>query len=182
MCFHSRGLSVGVVAPHGSLPASYLYPTISREIGVDDILDKSKNSGFTGLALRLDHIAQSIEYVKTLEGVDIIHLHDENILPFDFLIDRPSLFTLHSDVSSFWDLSLTPFFRERKSKLVSISQSQKGIYEAKGHRIDYVVYNSVEEEKFFMSEPTHPYLLTLGSIQPVKGQDKAIEVAKKNRT
>jgi len=176
---HSRGLSEGVVAPHGSLPASYLYPTISREIGVDDILDKSKNSGFTGLALRLDHIAQSIGYVKTLEDVDVVHLHDENILPFDFLINKPSLLTLHSDVSSFWDLSINPFLKERKSKLVSISQSQKGIYEAKGHRVDYVVYNGVEEEKFSMSEKTHPYLLILGSIQPVKGQDTAIEVARK---
>ena len=176
---HSRGLSAGVVAPYGSEPASYLHPTLPKAIGVDDVLDKSKDNAFTGFAVRASHVAESINYANTLKGVDVVHLHDDNIIPFDFLINKPSLATLHSDIDSFWDLSLTPFLKERKSKFVSISQSQKKIYEAKGHRIDYVVYNGVEEEKFFISEANYSYLLTLGSIQPVKGQDKAIEVAKK---
>ena len=176
---YSRGLSAGVVAPQGSKPISCLYPTILKATGVDDVLDKSKNNAFTGFAIRADHVAQAIRYANKLEGIDVIHLHDDNVLPFDFLINRPSLITLHSDVDSFWDLSITPSLKKRKSKFVSISQSQKKIYESRGHRVDYVVYNGVEENKFSLSELIYPYLLSLGSIQPVKGQDKAIEVAKK---
>ena len=176
---HLRGLSTGVVAPHGSRPASHLYPTIPKAIGMDD-LDKLGSSAFTGFAVRADHVAQSIRYANRLKEVDIVHLHDDNILPFDFLINRPSLITLHSDIDSFWDLSKTPFLKQRKSKFVSISQSQKRIYESRGHKVDYVVYNGVDEDKFSISESIYPYLLTLGSIQPVKKQDKAIEIAKRS--
>jgi len=173
------GYSAGVVAPEGSNPASKLYPTIPRAIGVDDVLDKAKNSAFTGFALRADHAARAIKYANELEGIDLVHLHDDNILPFDFLINRPSLVTLHSDIDSFWDLSITPFVGKRKSKLVSISQSQKKIYESKGHKVDYVVYNGVDENVFSLSDKKHPYLLSLGGINPVKGQRDAIEVGKR---
>jgi len=177
---HSRGLSAGVVAPNHSRPTSCLYSTINKAIGVDDILDSSKNSAFKGFAVRAEHVAQSIKYANNLKQADIVHLHDDNILAFDFLINKPSLLTLHSDIDSFWDLSVTPHLKERKSRLVSISQSQKRIHEARGHKVDYVVYNSVEEDNFFVSPKIYPYLLSLGSIQPVKGQDKAIKVAKKS--
>jgi len=176
---YSRGLSAGVVAPSESLPKSSLYPTIARAIGVDDVLDNSKNSAFTGFALRAAHVSEAIYYSNSLGEVDVVHLHDDNMLPFDFLIDKPSLLTLHSDIESFWDLSVTPFLKKRKSKLVAISQNQKKINEAKGHKIDYVVYNGVDEDKFSIAEKIYPYILTLGSIRPVKGQDVAIEIAKK---
>lgn len=177
---HLRSLSAGVVAPQGSKPASCLYPTIPKAIGVDDVLNKSnKDSAFARFAVRASHAAQAIKYANELDEIDVIHLHDDNILPFDFLINKPSLITLHSDIDSFWDLSMTPFLKERKSKFVSISQSQRRIYKLKGHRVDYVVYNGVEEDKFFPSELIYPYLLSLGSVQHVKGQDKAIEAAKK---
>ena len=171
-----RGLSSGVVAPEGSKPYGRLYSTLPKAIGVDDVLDKSK-SAFNGFALRASHAAEAIKYANELD-VDVVHLHDDNIIPFDFLINKPSLITLHSDIDSFWDLSQTPFLRKRKSKFVSISQSQKRIQESKGHAVDYVVYNGVEDN-FFVSEKTKPYLLTLGTIQQVKGQHNAIEVAKK---
>ena len=172
-----RGLS----APRDSKPESHLYPTISKSLGVDGVLDKSQNSEFMGFAVRAEHLAQSIKYANELEGIDIVHIHDDNILPFDFLLNKPSLITLHSDIDSFWDLSLTPSLKDKKSKFVSISQNQKKIQEARGHKVDYVVYNGVEENKFSISNSIQNYLLTLGSIQPVKGQHNAIEVAKKTR-
>ena len=174
-----RGLSAGVVAPRDSTPESYLYPTISKSLGVDGILDKSQNSEFMGFAVRAEHLAQSIKYANELKDMDIVHIHDDNILPFDFLLNKPSLITLHSDIDSFWDLSLTPSLKDKKSKFVSISQNQKKIQEARGHKVDYAVYNGVEENKFSISNSIQNYLLTLGSIQPVKGQHNAIEVAKK---
>jgi len=174
---HSRGLSAGVVAPVGSKPESRLYSTILSSIGVDDILDKASNS-FEGFALRAEHIAQSIKYSNNLD-VDVIHLHDDNILIFDFLLNKPSLITLHSDLDCFWDLSKNPSFKDRKSKFVSISESHKRICESRGHKIDYVVYNGVDEDKFGLSNLTYPYLLSVGSIRSVKGQDNAIEVAKR---
>ena len=146
---HYRGFSAGVVAPAGSRPASKLYSTIVNSIGVDDVLDKASNS-FEGFALRAEHIAQSIRYSNS-SNADVVHLHDDNLLIFDFLLKKPSLITLHSDLDSFWDLKKNPSFKDRKTKFVSISENHKKECELRGHKIDYVVYNGVEEEKFSLS-------------------------------
>ena len=61
-----RGLSAGVAAPRDSKPESHLYPTISKSLGVDGVLDKSQNSEFMGFAVRAEHLAQSIKYANEL--------------------------------------------------------------------------------------------------------------------
>jgi len=172
-----KNICAGVVAPVSSRPVSQLYPTVHHEVGVATVLDKSQQESWEGLYLRLEHISLAIQYANNLPGIDLVHLHDDNILVFDTLISRPTLLTLHGDIDGFWDLALNPSLKNCQSKLVAISRSQKKIFEDKGFKISYVVYNGVEESLFELADKKFNYLLSLGAIMPVKGQERAIEVA-----
>lgn len=172
-----KNISAGVVAPYGSSPISKLYPTVHREVGVATVLDKSQQEAWEGLNLRFEHISLALQYANSLPEIDLIHLHDDNILAFDLLLTRPALLTLHSDIDGFWDLALNPSLKNCQSKLVAISQSQKKIYESRGFKVSYMVYNGVDESLFELVDKKFDYLLSLGAIMPVKGQERAIEVA-----
>jgi len=174
---NKRCLSAGVVAPGDSKPESELHPTIPISIGVEDILDRGNKSKFSGLYSRLEHLGKAFSYINN--EIDIVHLHDDNILPFIPYIGKPSLLTLHSDIDGFWG-DKNKYIKEINANLVAISQSQKEIYRAKGFNVEHVVYNGVDEDLFEFSENKLNYLLTLGSIQPVKGQSSAIKIAKKS--
>ncbi|MDP2736545.1 MAG: glycosyltransferase [bacterium] len=172
-----KNICAGVVAPVSSRPVSQLYPTVHQEVGVATILDKSQQEDWEGLYLRFEHISLAIQYANNLPGIDLVHLHDDNVLIFDTLISRPTLLTLHGDIDGFWDLALNPSLKNCQSKLVAISQSQKKIFESRGFKISYVVYNGVDESLFELADKKFNYLLSLGAIMPVKGQKNAIEVA-----
>ncbi|MEM3113266.1 MAG: glycosyltransferase [Candidatus Pacearchaeota archaeon] len=173
------GISAGVVAPENSSPYGRLYGTLPKDIGIDDILDRSSKHNFSGIYGRLAHIAHSINYANNLE-CDIVHLHDDNFLPFFNLIEKPALLTLHSDIDGFWNNNYTPFLNQVNYTLVAISQSQKKIYENKGFKVSHVVYNGIDENKFEIKDKKENFLLSLGSIQPVKGQSTSIQIAKKS--
>lgn len=170
------GISAGVVAPNDSAPASKLYTTIPFSTGADDVLDRASKSTMHALHDRLNHISASLSLSNTTDH-DIIHLHDDNMLVFDQLLRKPSLLTLHSDVDGFWEISRHDCLKNCRTRLVAISQSQKKIYEDAGFKVDYVVYNGVDQDLFFTTFDKMEYLFNLGSIAPVKGQDIAIEVA-----
>lgn len=172
-----KNICAGVVAPATSRPVSQLYPTVQREVGVSTVLDKSQQEAWEGLYLRFEHISLSLQYVNNLPGIDLVHLHDDNILAFDRLLIKPALLTLHGDIEGFWDLALNPSLKKCQSKLVAISQSQKKIYESRGFKVNYVVYNGVDESLFALADKKSDYLLSLGALMPVKGQEQAIEVA-----
>lgn len=174
---NKKNLSAGVVSTQSAKPASKLYSTIIENVGVASVLDRTQKEAWQGMFLRFEHIALAIKYANTIKDVDIVHLHDDNILIFDHLIKKPTLLTLHSDVSGFWDPKLTPSVKKTKTKLVSISRSQKKIYEEHGNSISYVVYNGVDEDLFAPSKEKYNYLFSLGGVMPVKGQEHAIEVA-----
>jgi len=172
-----KNICAGVIAPAVSRPVSRLYPTVQQTMGVSTILDKSQQEAWDALYLRFEHISLALGYTNSLPGIDLVHLHDDNILAFDSLLARPSLLTLHSDIDGFWDLALTPSLKNCRSKLVAISQSQKKIYESRGFKVSYVVYNGVDESLFGPADKKFDYLLSLGAILPVKGQERAIAVA-----
>jgi len=172
-----KNICAGVIAPVSSRPTGQLYPTVQRAMGVSTVLDKSQQEAWEGLYLRFEHISLSLQYANNLPGIDLIHLHDDNLLVFDALLTRPSLLTLHSDIDGFWDLALNPSLKKCQSKLVAISQSQKKIYENRGFKVSYVVYNGVDESLFALADKKFDYLLSLGALLPVKGQERAIEVA-----
>jgi glycosyltransferase involved in cell wall biosynthesis len=175
-----KQLSAGVVAPFKSSPKSHLFPTIHDQVGVKTILDKDQEEEWNGLYLRFEHISLAIQYANSLPDVDLVHLHDDNILIFDALIKAPTLLTLHGNIDGFWVPKLNPAILKCKTKLVSISQSQKKIYEDHGFKIDYVVYNGVDQSLFQDSPDKENYLFSLGGIMPVKGQEHAILVAEKS--
>lgn len=177
---YQKKICIGVVATAASKTRNRLLPTIQSNIGVASVLDRSAKSEMEGLNLRFEHISQALRYCKLLKP-DIVHMHDDNLLVFDHLIDAPTLLTLHSDIDGFWNPKLNPSIKEGKTHLVSISQSQKRIYESYGHKIDYVVYNGVDEDLYQIATERKDYLLSLGGIMPVKGQKDAIVVAKKSR-
>jgi len=177
----TKNICLGVVAPKSSKTKNKLYPTVQKEVGTASVLDRSAKSEMKGLNLRFEHISMALDYCRKLKP-DIVHLHDDNMLIFDHLIEAPTLLTLHSDIDGFWNPSLNPYIKQAKTHLVAISQSQKKIYQGKGHRIDYVIYNGVNEDLYETSKKKHNYLLSLGGIMPVKGQEDAIRVAEKLKT
>lgn len=172
-----KNICAGVVAPISSKPVSRLYPTVQQEVGVSTVLDKSQQEAWDGLYLRFEHVSLSIQHANNLPGIDLVHLHDDNILVFDRLVSKPTLLTLHGDIDGFWNLALNPSLKSCQSKLVAISQSQKKIFENRGFKVSYVVYNGVDESLFALADKKFNYLLSLGAIMPVKGQERAIEVA-----
>lgn len=173
-----RGYDSYVAAIKTSRPAGTLYPTVEREIGISGVLDKEGGTEFEGLNSRLEHIAESLRYANS--GFDVVHVHDDNMLPFMPMIRPPSLITLHSDYEGgFWNTHLHPRMVDLNVNLVAISKSQRRIYRSAGYNVDFVVYNGVDVDNFEFSERRIPYLLSLGSVKPEKGQHTAIEVGKR---
>ena len=171
-----KGISLGVVAPMDSEPASRLFPTIKNSIGVSGILDESQK-GPGEMYLRLDHITRSIKHANDNE-VDVVHIHDDNMFAFGEFIKSPSVLTLHTVYELFWENSLHTFTENAKTKLIAISNSQKKIYESNGYRVDFVVHHGIDEEQFSLSEKNN-YLLSLGCIHPLKRQEDVIEVSRR---
>ncbi len=174
----ARGYDSYVAAPATSKPRGHLYPTIEREVGVSGVLDKEGGSEFEGLNYRLEHIAESLKYANA--GFDVVHIHDDNMLPFIGFIRAPSVMTLHSDYGGgFWNSTLHPGMTEVDAHMVAISDSQRRIYKSAGYNIDHVIYNGIDVDSFNATAPKMNYLLTLGTILPQKGQHNAIEVGRR---
>ena len=175
---HKKNISAGVVAPKDSKPESTCYPTINSSIGVSGILDSDDEHSKDNY-LKLDHIAKSLKYANELSDLDIVHIHDDNMFVFGDFIKHPSVLTLHTFYEVFWDTKIHEFTKNPKIKLISISNSQKKIYESKGYKIEFVVHHGIDEENFSLSEKKYPYLLNLGCIHPLKKQEDVIEVGKR---
>ncbi|MFA4953113.1 MAG: glycosyltransferase family 4 protein [Candidatus Pacearchaeota archaeon] len=180
---------VTVAAPKTSKPLGKLYPTIEVDIGVSDnfIEEKGKEDDSISLTrqinqtnLRLEHIARAVRFANS-QDFDVVHIHDDNIVPFMPLINAPSLLTLHCYYSGeFWDSSLHPDITSLGVNLVAISKDQKKIYEKYGFKVRDVVYNGVDENKFSLSDEKNNFVFSLGIIHPRKGQREAIEAGKKS--
>lgn len=171
-----RGHESYVAAPGTSEPTGKLCPTIAREIGVASILNKENGMGFDDLYSMLEHMSKSLRYAR---GFDFVHAHDEYAVPFMPMLNSPSLVTLHSDYEGgFWDSVLHPDITRLDVNLVAISNVQRNVYMDAGYNVEYVVYNGVDTDNVTFSDKKKDYLLTLGSIMPVKGQHTAIAVGR----
>ena len=183
------GHEVTIAAPKTSKPIGKLFPTISVDIGVSDnfIEDEGKEEDSISLTrqinqtnLRLEHIAKSIRFANS-QNFDVVHIHDDNLVPFMPILNSPSLLTLHCYYhGEFWDSSLHPDITNLGINLVAISEDQKKIYEKYGFNVRSVVYNGVDENKFSLSGIKNDFVFSLGIIHPRKGQHEAIEAGKKS--
>ena len=145
----------------------------------------SKNTEEQQKSMR-KHLSLSLKRAKKGD-IDIIHMHDAVMLEYIFKgvvkCPVPIVMTLHvpaEEEGSFklWNKFLTPssgiyfvpisrFQRDQHAGLVNL---QKIIH----HGVD------VEEYPFESNSDRKPYLFSIGRITHDKGQDKAIEVAKKS--
>jgi len=144
----------------------------------------SKNTQTQRNSMR-KHLAMSLERAKKGD-VDIIHIHDavmvEYIFKGVFKSPVPIVMTLHvpaEDKGPFkrWNESLpvpsdayfVPISEYQRQQHYGLVNAQKVIH----HGID------VEDYPFKISSGKQSYLFSIGRITQDKGQDKAIEVAKK---
>lgn len=164
-----------VAAPRTSKPNGILLPTVEYDTGIADVLDKREVVECEGLNLRLEHIARSILFANEV-GFEIAHIHDDNMVPFAPLIKIPKLLTLHSYYEGeFWNPQFHPNITNVGLNLVSISENQKEFYEKNGFKVNHVVYNGVDNDFFEFCPTKEKFVLSLGTIQPRKGQLEAIE-------
>ncbi len=134
------------------------------------------------------HLSNAL-YRAGMGDVDIIHTHDAKAVEFmyDSLYNMhiPIVMTLHVSTK---DSLLRGAYQRWCSPLLSsplvycaaISEYQKRQY---NHivKAEDVVYHGIDVEEFPVKEVPDKgsYLFTIGRVTPDKGQDKAIEIAKK---
>lgn len=158
------------------------YLTIEKSIGnywSDDTPERRRDISI--------HLSKALDRAK-MGDIDVIHTHDiktaEYIHNGLFSMHVPIVMTIHvsakeiltkKDYERWCNLMASPLVYS-----VPISEYQKQQY--KGLLcIEDVVYHGIEAEKYpFKEKPDKgSYLFTLGRVTHDKGQDKAIEIAKK---
>lgn len=170
------GHTTSMSAPKGSKPAGRLHETV-LPVGIGDGRKFSEQDAFY---LKLDSLEMSIAYAN--EGdFDVVHSHEENLLPFLGHINKPVVYTIHSTPEEFWNHEIHReiiAFQHRKN-LVAVSGRIRDIYNEMGFDIRHVVHNGFDIDSRYFSEDKLDYLLILGVVLPKKGQDIAIEVAER---
>ncbi|MBI5061739.1 MAG: glycosyltransferase [Candidatus Aenigmarchaeota archaeon] len=109
---------------------------------------------------------------------DIVQCHDENLLSFFKLINKPTFYTMHSVPEEFWKSYLHPDLISEDLNLVAVSNRQKEIFTQEGWKIKYVVHNGFDVDVNNFSDK-YDYFFSLGILAPRKGHHLAIKVAKK---
>ncbi|MBI2971910.1 MAG: glycosyltransferase family 4 protein [Candidatus Aenigmarchaeota archaeon] len=174
-----RGIDSYVAGPATSATSGTLLPTLSHEMGITGVLDKGEGLAFGDSYSLLWHVHKSLGYASN-EAVDVVHVHDDYLLPFMGLIKRPSLLTLHSDCEGgFWDPRTFPSVAQLGARMVAISESQRRTYERAGYHVGHVVYNGIDPDSFEFSGTKADYLLILGGIAPHKGQHVALDIGER---
>lgn len=137
-----------------------------------------------------DHYKRCIDIL--LKGdIDIIHDHPGSGLitteEFEQVRDQikaPILVTLHGAFSDRDKDRYVKFAGMSEQgtgvHFNAISESQRKEFESAGIRVEDVVYHGIPTDRFVMGNKRDDYLFTIGKIAPEKGQDIAIEVAKKS--
>ena len=157
--------------------------TIDKSIGdywVENTPDRRKTTNL--------HYSKALRRAE-MGDIDIIHTHDAKAVEFmhDSLLDMniPIVMTLHvsaedSALSGSYQRWCNPLLSFPLVYCAAISEYQKRQY----HDIvsaEGVVYNGIDVEEY--TEKDEPdkegYLFTIGRITRDKGQDKAIEIARK---
>ncbi|MEN8264585.1 MAG: glycosyltransferase [Nitrospirota bacterium] len=133
------------------------------------------------------HLSRALDRVK-IGGIDVIHVHDaktvEYIYDGVFSMHVPIVMTLHvAAKNTLLEGASQRGHNPMSSPLVycvPISKYQKQQYNGQVNTED-VVYHGIEVEEYPVKERPDKgsYLFTIGRVTRDKGQDKAIEIAKK---
>ncbi len=145
----------------------------------------SKNTAIQRENMR-KHLVLSLERAKKGD-IDIIHMHDaimvEYIFKGVFKSPVPIVMTLHvpaAEKVAFdrWNESFIP---TSNVYFVPISEYQKKQHHGLVNMQNVIHHGvDVEDYPFSSTSKKHDYMFSIGRITPDKGQDKAIEVAKKS--
>ncbi len=179
---HLLGHRSIIACSGGSRVAGEHYLTIEKSIGdywSEDTPERRKTINM--------HLSRALDRAK-MGDIDIVHTHDiktaEYIYNGLFNMHVPIVMTIHVSVKEI----LTKKDYERWSNLMAsplvycvlISEYQKQQYKGLPCTKN-VVYHGIEAEKYpFKEKPDKgSYLFTIGRVTRDKGQDKAIEIAKK---
>ena len=180
---HSSGHRSIVACSGDSEVAGEHYMTVDKSIGdywSDNVLVSRKTANM--------HLSNAL-YRASMGDIDIIHTHDAKAVEFMydsvFRMHIPIVMTLHVSAK---DSSLGGAYQRWCSSLLSsplvycaaISEYQKKQYNDLVNA-ENVVYHGIDVEEYPVKDKADKgnYLFTIGRITRDKGQDKAIEIAKR---
>jgi glycosyltransferase involved in cell wall biosynthesis len=178
---HARGHRSIVACSADSRVAGELHATASRSLG-----DYMRECTPKAQAHIGRHLARSL--LRAQQGdIDVVHMHEwfERVYNRSFNPPVPILMTLHvpaanSGIAEF-DADTPAVLDRRQPDFVAISDYQRREYAGLVPVSDVVPHGVDVDEYVFRGEPeAMPYLLSIGRISPVKGQDVAIEVARRS--
>jgi glycosyltransferase involved in cell wall biosynthesis len=179
---HSLGHRSIVACSADSRVTGEHYVTVDQSIGnywSNDTPERRKNMN--------KHLSKALIRAK-MGDIDVIHMHDADAVEFIYnrvyLMHIPIVMTLHVPAK---ESSLEGAYQRWCNPLssplvycVSISEYQKRQYNGLVNTAN-VVYHGIDVEEYPVKEKPDKgsYLFTIGRITHDKGQDKAIELAKK---
>ncbi len=180
---HSLGHRSIVACSGDSRVAGEHYVTVEKSIGEycsDNTLQRRKTMS--------THLSRILERVKSGD-IDVIHTHDMEAVEFISDVASkmriPIVITIHvaAKDSPFKGAAYQRWHTPKSTPLLycaAISEYQKKQYKGQLNKAN-VVYHGIEVGQFPAKDTPDRgnYLFTIGRITRVKGQDKAIEVAKK---
>jgi glycosyltransferase involved in cell wall biosynthesis len=173
-----------IVACSGdSIVAGEHHVTVDKSIGdywSDNTPDKRKSMNM--------HLSNAL-FRASMGDIDIIHTHDAKAIEFMydsiFNMHIPIVMTLHvsakdSSLGGAYQRWCSPLLSSPLVNCVAISEYQKRQYNDLVN-VENVVYHGIDVEEYPGKEEPDKgsYLFTIGRVTRDKGQDKAIEIAKK---
>jgi glycosyltransferase involved in cell wall biosynthesis len=180
---HSLGHRSIVACSGDSRVSGEHHVTVEKSIGdywSNNILEERKTMNM--------HLSNAL-YRVSMGDVDIIHTHDAKAVEFMydslFQMHVPIVMTLHvstkdSSLGGTYQRWCNPLLLSPMVYCAAISEYQKSQY-ADLVKAENVVYHGIDVEEYpVKDEPDKgSYLFTIGRITRDKGQDKAIEIAKR---
>lgn len=128
--------------------------------------------------LELEHLAFSFSQVKNF---DILHCHiGPKSFPFSNFVQTPLLWTFHNPILPKPKAPIFEFLKRYKNKInaVFISKAHKKLCKIK-FKNSFVIYNGIDLNLFKFNPKPRDYFLWVGRVEPYKGIENAIYVAKK---
>ena len=178
---HARGHRSIVACSSDSTVAGERYSTVSQSLG--GYMRECTPEAHAHVDL---HLSRALERAKKGD-IDIIHMHEwfERVYSGRFNPPAPIVMTLHvpGPNSGFAEFRETypGVAPHRRPHFVAISEYQRRQYadlirvaETVPHGVD------VDDYAFRDASDTRPYLFSIGRLARVKGQDAAIEVARRS--
>ncbi|GBD96855.1 MAG TPA: glycosyltransferase family 4 protein [Nitrospirae bacterium] len=179
---HSLGNRSIIACSGDSRVAGEHYVTVERSIG--DYFSEDTPERRTTMNI---HLSRALNRAK-MGDIDVIHTHDEKMVEYIydgvFNMHIPIVMTLHVPARDiFMKADCQRMCNSVSSPLVycvPISEYQKRQYDGLVST-ENVVHHGIEAEEYpFKENPDKgSYLFTIGRVTRDKGQDKAIEIAKK---